>query len=53
MTLKVDIKYKSNAQQGALKGQLIRVLYIRACNLNFWDSQAKEQVDLRLEGRFG
>ena len=23
MTLKVDIKYKSNAQQGSLKGQLV------------------------------
>jgi len=53
MTLKVAIKFKSNAQQGALKGQSVCVPCIGAWNLNVWDSQKKEQVDLRVEGRFG
>lgn len=43
MTLKVDIKYKSNAQQGALKGQLLYMLHIRACELKVWAARRKNK----------
>jgi len=43
MTLKVDIKYKSNAQQGALKGQLVRNSYIWTCELNLWTAKRKNK----------
>lgn len=43
MTLKVDIKYKSNAQQGSLKGQLVYILSIRACKLRIWTAKRKNK----------
>lgn len=43
MALKVDIKYKSNAQQGALRGQLACILCIGACELNFWTAKRKNK----------
>lgn len=43
MSLKVDIKYKSNAQQGALKGQLVCVLCAGACELNFLIAKRKNK----------
>jgi hypothetical protein len=43
MSLKVDIKYKSNAQQGALKGQSVRVLCIEAWELTFWTAKRKNK----------
>lgn len=43
MTLKVDIKYKSNAQQGALKGQLVCVLCIGTSELNVWTAKRKNK----------
>lgn len=43
MTLKVDVKYKSNAQQGALKGQLIYILSIGACELRMWAAKRKNK----------
>jgi hypothetical protein len=39
----VDIKYKSNAQQGALKGQLVCVLYTGACELTFRTAKRKNK----------
>lgn len=43
MTLKVAIKYKSNAQQGALKGQLVCILSTGACELNCWVAKRKNK----------
>lgn len=43
MSLKVDIKYKSNAQQGSLRGQLIRVLCIGTCELKCWTAKRKNK----------
>ena len=43
MSLKVDIKYKSNAQQGALKGQLVCIICIGAHELNFWTARRKNK----------
>src|SRR5258706_240954 len=43
MTLKVDIKYKSNAQQGALKGQLVYTSHIGTCELNLWTAKRKNK----------
>jgi len=43
MTLKVDIKYKSNAQQGSLKGQLACILSTGACELNLWTAKRKNK----------
>ena len=43
MALKVDIKYKSNAQQGALKGQLVCVLCIGARGLRFWTAKRRNK----------
>ena len=43
MTLKVDIKYKSNAQQGALKGQLVYIPPIGACELKIWAAKRKNK----------
>jgi hypothetical protein len=43
MTLKVDIKYKSNAQQGSLKGQLVCILSIGARELKSWAAKRKNK----------
>lgn len=43
MSLKVDIKYKSNAQQGALKGQLIFTPHTGAWKLNLWSAKRKNK----------
>jgi hypothetical protein len=43
MALKVDIKYKSNAQQGALKGLLVCVPCIEACELTTWTAKRRNK----------
>src|ERR1700743_1854834 len=43
MSLKVDIKYKSNAQQGALKGQSTDLLSIGARELKIWTAKRKNK----------
>lgn len=43
MTLKVAIKYKSNAQQGALKGQLVSIISTGARELNCWIAKRKNK----------
>ena len=43
MSLKVDIKYKSNAQQGSLKGQLVCILSIGPCELKIWIAKRKNK----------
>jgi len=62
MTLKVDIKYKSNAQQGALKGQLACIPYTGTCELTLRTAKRKNKwicalkaalTDLKIYGPSG